>query len=234
MEPILKARKIYKTYKEPIEIQLLKGLDLEVNPGESVAIMGLSGQGKSTLLQILGTLEPPTSGEILICGQQVSYFNVDKIRSQKIAFVFQSYHLMEDYSVIENVLMPARIARKNTAEGNEAHTNALKLLRLVGLEDRAHQSAKLLSGGEKQRVAIARALCNDPDLILADEPSGNLDSVTSERIHELLLGFAKKAGKAMVIVTHNKDLASLCNKCFTLENGVLQPLNINQKFDILS
>ncbi|MCB1112377.1 MAG: ABC transporter ATP-binding protein [Chlamydiia bacterium] len=219
--PILTAENIHKTFHEPVDHIVLDGVFLEVFPGDAVAIMGRSGEGKSTLLQILGTLESPSSGTLTICGQKVSYFSVDRIRSQNIAFVFQSYHLMEDYTVIENILMPAKIARNNTAPGSESYANAMELLELVGLTDHAHYNAKLLSGGEKQRVAIARALCNDPDIILADEPSGNLDSKTSEHIHQLLMNFAQKKGKAIIIVTHNKNLASLCNKRYMLENGVL-------------
>lgn len=218
---ILKARNIHKSFFQPAPVQILKGIDLSVNQGESLAIMGRSGQGKSTLLHILGTLESPCEGEIEIAGHKVNFFNKCKIRNRHLAFIFQSFHLLEDYTAIENVLMPARIARKRTTKYSKAYQAGMDLLEMVGLEDRAHFHTKLLSGGEKQRVAIARALCNDPDIIFADEPSGNLDKHTSAAIHELLLGYTKKAGKTLIVVTHDHELAQLCDKTLHLSNGQL-------------
>lgn len=183
--------------------------------------MGRSGEGKSTLLQVLGTLETACQGQLEIDGQLVSHFNKSRIRNRKLAFVFQSFHLLEDYSSLENVLMPARIARRNTAKGSDAYHRGCALLETVGLKDRMLHNTKLLSGGEKQRVAIARALCNDPDLILADEPSGNLDKETSQIIHELLLDFSKENGKTLILVTHNEDLANMCQTRYVLTNGLL-------------
>jgi lipoprotein-releasing system ATP-binding protein len=170
---ILKARNIRKTYYNPSTVNVLSGIDLDVCAGEAVAIKGRSGEGKTTLLHVLGTLEKPCSGVLEINGQTLSTFNKSRIRNQNMAFIFQSFHLLEDYTALENVLIPARIARKNTSAGSEPYRRGLHLLESVGLADRAHFHTKLLSGGEKQRVAIARALCNDPDLIFADEPSGN-------------------------------------------------------------
>lgn len=218
---ILKARNIHKAFYNPMKVDILKGVDIEVRQGESVAVMGRSGQGKSTLLHILGTLEKPCQGYLEIANQSVSPFNKSTIRNKHIAFIFQSFHLMEDYTALENILMPARIARQNTSKGSAAYQRGLDLLDSVGLADRAHFHTKLLSGGEKQRVAIARALCNDPDMIFADEPSGNLDKQTSKTIHELLLGFARTHGKAIVLVTHDQELADLCDRRYVLHDGVL-------------
>jgi lipoprotein-releasing system ATP-binding protein len=189
--------------------------------------MGRSGEGKSTLLQILGTLETPCSGALEIDGQTVTSFNKSRIRNQKLAFVFQSFHLLEDYTAIDNVLMPARIGRKATTPDSAAYKRACDLLESVGLGDRIHFNTKLLSGGEKQRVAIARALCNDPDIILADEPSGNLDRQTARFIHDLLIGFANKHGKTLILVTHDQELASLCSHRYSLCDGKLVPISIS-------
>jgi lipoprotein-releasing system ATP-binding protein len=218
---ILQAKKLLKTFHNPARVQILKDLDLTVRRGESIAIMGRSGEGKSTLLQILGTLESPCGGSLEIDGQRVSNFNKSRIRNQKLGFIFQSFHLLEDYTALENVLIPACIARTNTSPKEKAYQRACHLLRHVGLDDRLHFNTKLLSGGEKQRVAIARALCNDPDIILADEPSGNLDKETSRHVHELLLDLANTHGKTLIIVTHDPDLASMCSVRYNLVNGQL-------------
>ena len=218
---ILRARNIHKAYYTPAKVPVLKGIDLEVKAGEAVAITGKSGQGKTTLLHVLGTLENPCSGSLEINGQELSWFNKSQIRNKNLAFIFQSFHLLEDYTALENVLIPARIARQNTSVGSQAYQRGLELLNTVGLGERAHFHTKLLSGGEKQRVAIARALCNDPDLIFADEPSGNLDDSTAKTIHDLLLGFAKNHGKSIILVTHNPHLAGMCDTRYHLEEGSL-------------
>lgn len=220
-EIILKATDIHKSFFRPAKVTLLKGIHLTVQRGDTLAIIGRSGQGKSTLLHILGTLEKPCQGEIEIANQQVTFFNKSKIRNKHLAFVFQSFHLLEDYTALENVLMPARIARHRVNKGSRCYERGLELLEMVGLSDRVHFHTKLLSGGEKQRVAIARALCNDPDIIFADEPSGNLDRQTSLFIHELLLGYAKKYNKTLIVVTHDQDLANLCDKKYCLHEGFL-------------
>lgn len=212
---ILKATNISKSFKTPTVIQILQDICLEVNAGQTVAITGKSGEGKTTLLHILGTLETPTAGEIEICGEKASPSNWTKLRNEKIGFIFQSYNLLDDYTVLENVLMPAKIGKK------EKTKEALVLLDEVGLSHRLHFPAKLLSGGEKQRVAIARAFLNDPELILADEPSGNLDHAHSTMIYNLLLNAAKKRNKALVVVTHDQELASLCQKHYSLLDGKL-------------
>lgn len=218
---ILKAKGICKTFYHPRKIDILKGIDLTVSQGDTIAITGRSGEGKSTLLQLLGTLERPCQGTLEIANQQVSGFNQANIRNRHLAFIFQSFHLLEDYTALENVLMPARIGRQNISPGSPAYRRACSLLEQAGLAERAHFYTKLLSGGEKQRVAIARALCNDPDIILADEPSGNLDKQTASVIHSLLLNFARQGQKSLIIVTHDLDLASLCEKQFVLSQGSL-------------
>ncbi len=186
--PLLKATKLTKKFCSPAPLEVLKGIDLEIFPGESVAITGKSGEGKSTLLHILGTLEKASGGTLEICGQDVSQCSLPQLRNKHIGFIFQSYNLLDDYTTLENVLMSAKIARQATHPGSPSHTRALKLLEAVGLKDRASYMAKLLSGGEKQRAAIARALCNDPDLILADEPSAIW--ITSIRKRSILFSSA--------------------------------------------
>lgn len=221
LNPILEAKNISKSFYHPKKVSILKAINLQVASNESVAIIGRSGEGKSTLLQILGTLEDPCGGSLFIEGEKVTLSNKTSLRNKKIGFVFQSFHLLEDYTALENVLMPARIARQSTRAGGEAMERGLFLLETVGLADRAHFHTKLLSGGEKQRVALARAMCNDPNIILADEPSGNLDRQTAEIIHEILLGFAQNPSKALLLVTHDRELARLCTRQCELNNGVL-------------
>lgn len=216
---VLQAKDIHKSYRP---ITVLRGIDLCIFQGESVAITGRSGQGKSTLLHVLGTLERPCKGSLEIMGQVVTPMNVSAIRNRQIAFVFQSFHLLDDYTALENILMPARIARESIAKGSPFYKRGMQLLEKMGLADRAHQTTKLLSGGEKQRVAIARALCNQPDILFADEPSGNLDRETSRQIHDLLLNFVNEEGKTLIVVTHDPELASRCQRKCVLEAGNLQ------------
>ncbi|MEX1012895.1 MAG: ABC transporter ATP-binding protein [Waddliaceae bacterium] len=220
MNPILTAKGITKSYRSPILLSVLKGIDLEVNEGESVAIVGRSGEGKSTLMQILGTLENPCSGKVIINGQDACK-NRSQIRNQSIGYIYQSFHLLEDFTVLDNVLMPAKIARNSTRPGSAAYQRAEKLLHEVGLSKRKHHLAKQLSGGERQRVAIARALCNNPPILLADEPTGNLDSTTASAIHTLLLSLVKEHKKTLIVVTHDKNLAALCDKRLFLTQGHL-------------
>lgn len=219
---ILKATGLHKTFIRPKEIPIIRGVDLTVRQGETIAITGRSGEGKSTLLQLLGTLEKPCKGTVEIANQVVTSYNQSTIRNRHLAFIFQSFHLLEDYTALENVLMPARIGRQSISLGSPAYSRACDLLEKVGLSGRAHFYTKLLSGGEKQRVAIARALCNDPDIILADEPSGNLDKQTASSIHSLLLNFAREGKKSVILVTHDPELAHLCETRYVLSQGVLQ------------
>lgn len=223
-QPVLQAKGIFKSFYSPTKVAILKSLDLTVNLGETVAIKGRSGEGKSTLLQILGTLDTPCTGQLNILGQNVSFFNKSKIRNNSLGFVFQSFHLLDDYTALENVLMPAKIGRQSTSAGSPAYKRALDLLNTVGLSDRAHFNTKLLSGGEKQRVSIARALCNDPNILFADEPSGNLDKETAARIHDLLIRFAKEHNKSLIVVTHDDNLANLTDTRYSLVNGQLVSL----------
>jgi lipoprotein-releasing system ATP-binding protein len=221
--PLLKAAKLTKKFSSPTPLEVLKGIDFEIFARESVAIVGKSGEGKSTLLHILGTLEKPCSGSIEICGKDVTETSLPNLRNRHIGFIFQNCNLLDDYTTLENVLMPARIARKWIHPGSEFLKQGLMLLEAVGLKDRAHFLSKLLSGGEKQRAAIARALCNDPELILADEPSGNLDNKHSQEIHSLLLRLCKDFKKALIVVTHDKELSSLCDRTLLLKEGHLYP-----------
>jgi lipoprotein-releasing system ATP-binding protein len=220
-EILLKARKISKKFFSPFSVEVLKQIDLEVHRGESIAIVGKSGEGKSTLLHILGTLETPSNGELEICGHKTASYPLAALRNQHIGFIFQTYNLLEDYTALENVLMPAKIARQPTHSQSAAYQRALMLLDAVGLKNRIHFPSKLLSGGEKQRTAIARALCNDPDLILADEPSGNLDSAHSQEIHSLLFQLCSEYKKSLIVVTHDREFSALCNRTLRLKDGIL-------------
>jgi lipoprotein-releasing system ATP-binding protein len=222
MQALLKAEKIHKKFFSPQTVTVLKEVSLDVFPSDSVAIMGASGEGKSTLLQILGTLEPFSSGKLQIANENVTTKNAPRIRNKHIGFVFQAFHLLENYTALENVLMPARIAGLDTSKGSKTFKRANELFEKVGLQDRLNYRTNLLSGGEKQRVSIARALCMDPSLILADEPSGNLDHTTAKQIHSLLLDLCKDENKGLIVVTHNLELASLCSRSYILRDGNLQ------------
>ncbi len=217
---MLKANSICKTFQGPSKINLLKEISLTLNPQESLAIMGASGVGKSTLLHILGSLEKPDSGEIFIHEKPLS-FNPAKTRNEHIGFVFQSFFLMEHLSVLQNVLMPAKIARKSMKSSSQATLRALDLLKKVGLLDRRDQPAKNLSGGEKQRVCIARALINNPSIIFADEPTGNLDGKSSLAIQNLLLESVKGEKKALIVATHDQHFAKQCDRTLWLIDGKL-------------
>ncbi len=212
---ILSAKNICKTFLHPTRTTILKNVSLELKKGSSAAIMGASGEGKTTLLHILGTLESADSGEIEICNTPVQK-NINYIRSRLVGFVFQSYNLLEDCSALDNVTMPRRIAKETSFKNH-----GLQLLAMVGLKDKAYHMVKLLSGGEKQRLAIARAFCNDPEIIFADEPSGNLDHNNSQMIHELLIDCVKTKGKSLLVVTHNEKLSAMCDKIYLLSNGDL-------------
>lgn len=221
MHAILKAKNLKKSFFTPEHLDVLKDISLALYPGQSLAIMGASGEGKSTLLQILGTLDRPTSGTLEVAGKYVDAANAANVRNKHIGFVFQGYNLLSDYTALQNVLMPALIAGEDISKGSLNYQRALDLLAHVGLQGRANFLTKLLSGGEKQRVAIARALCNDPEILLADEPSGNLDHLTSAKIHELLLQCSREYKKGLIIVTHDQELASLCDKKLILKEGLL-------------
>lgn len=212
---ILEAEDLYKEFSDTC---VLRGVSLEIREGETIAIMGKSGEGKSTLLHILGTLEKPTKGILRILGHDLQDEDLSDLRNRHIGFIFQSYHLLEDFTVLDNILMPCRIGRRDEEASKKM---AKDLIEEVGLKGKENQLAKTLSGGEKQRVAIARALCNNPDLLLADEPTGNLDTSYSREIQHLLLEKAKKYKKALIVVTHDEEFANSCDRLLFLKEGQL-------------
>jgi lipoprotein-releasing system ATP-binding protein len=215
---MLKARSIHKSYGQ---LDILKGVDLDVKKGEIVTIVGASGAGKSTLLNILGTLDRPDSGQLSIAGQELSTLsnkNLSLFRNLKIGFIFQFHHLLVEFNALENVCIPAFIAGKPRAE---AEKRAKELLELLGLADRLTHKPSQLSGGEQQRVAVARALINKPALIFADEPSGNLDSTNARDLHELFLKLRKDFDQTFVIVTHNEELAGLSDRQLLMKDGLI-------------
>lgn len=218
---ILQAKSLSKSFTSPCNLSLFHELELTVNQGESCAIMGRSGEGKTTLLHILGGLDYPTQGTVEIRGETLTSHNASKIRNESIGFIFQSFYLLEDYTVFENILMPARIGRRPVHAKSPSYQRAESLLHQLGLFERKDHFAKQLSGGEKQRVCLARALCNDPGLILADEPSGNLDKKNAENVHSLLLSLTRQQGKSLIVVTHDPELAGLCDRTYKLRDGRL-------------
>lgn len=200
-------------------LKVLKGLDFSVGKAEVVSIMGASGAGKSTLLQILGTLSTPDSGSLVIDGTDVLKLKGDALsefRNRRIGFVFQFHHLLPEFTALENVMIPAFIAKRSRKDAESA---AKALLTDLGLADRVDHKPSELSGGEQQRVALARALINNPAVLFADEPSGNLDSKTKEDIHRLFFDLRDKYGQTIVIVTHDPDLAKLCDRCLYMVDG---------------
>lgn len=224
MTTILEAKGITKSFYDPKRIDVLKDVSLSVRAGKSIAICGRSGEGKTTLLHVLGTLEKPDSGQLLIHQTLVTSRNMHDFRRRFIGFIFQSFNLLEDFSAIDNVLMPAKIARFPTDSRSKSYQNAIELLRDVDLLDRMNSPVKFLSGGERQRVAIARALCNDPEIILADEPSGNLDRSNAKRIGEVLLKCVSTKNKCLILVTHDSELADLCEEHYLLKDGIITDL----------
>lgn len=223
---VLTAQHLSKTYWMPKPVRVLKDVSLAVERGQSIAIMGRSGEGKTTLLHILGTLEPFESGVLSLANEEVSTRNACSLRNRHIGFVFQAFHLLDHYTALENILMPWRIARRSSGTGSAGMKRALELLEKVDLSHRAHFQTKLLSGGEKQRIALARALMNDPDVLLADEPTGNLDHQTSQQIQDLLFRSCEELGKALIVATHDIALAQRCHKKFLLQDGLLSLPNV--------
>ena len=221
--PLLEAKQITKTFLDPSPLLLLKGIDFVLPKEKSVAIIGKSGEGKTTLLHILGTIDEPTSGKLYFEGKEIRKSEYEKIRNRHFGFVFQAFHLLDDATCLENLLMPVKIGRNNVGHSSSSYKRALELLDRVGLTSRIHYSCKKLSGGEKQRVAIARALICNPDIIFADEPTGNLDHMTQDEIQKLLFSCVKEEGKSLLLVTHNIALAKQCDIAYQLENGILQP-----------
>ena len=215
---MIKANNIYKSFGN---VNVLKGVDLTINKGEVACIVGASGAGKSTLLQIIGTLEKADKGNISINNQDISKLNQKNLaafRNKEIGFVFQFHHLLPEFTALENICIPAYIAGVSKKDATE---KATQLLDYLNLTERKDHKPSMLSGGEQQRIAVARALINNPAIILADEPSGNLDSQSAKELHELFFNLRDKTGQTFVIVTHNPQLAEMADKTFTMKDGVI-------------
>ncbi|MCK5226829.1 MAG: ABC transporter ATP-binding protein [Desulfobulbaceae bacterium] len=222
-QPLFQAQGIEKIFNGRQQLAVLKGVDLTLDKGEMVAIVGTSGTGKTTLLHILGALDKPTAGTLLHNGKDIFAQNESELsafRNKTIGFVFQFHHLLPEFTALENIMMPLMIAGENK---KQIIDQASDLLKLVGLADRSRHKAGELSGGEQQRVALARALVMKPALLLADEPTGNLDPKTGDTMFELICELNRSYSLTTVMVTHNHRLANQLNRCLTLEDGKLHP-----------
>lgn len=215
---MIKINDIHKSFGN---VEVLKGVDLTIDKGQVACIVGASGAGKSTLLQITGTLDKADKGNIIIDSQDISKLNQKNLaafRNKKIGFIFQFHHLLPEFTALENICIPAFIAGMSKKDATE---KAMQLLDYLNLTERKDHKPSMLSGGEQQRIAVARALINDPAIILADEPSGNLDSQSAKELHQLFFDLRDKSGQTFVIVTHNPQLAEMADKTFTMKDGVI-------------
>lgn len=215
---MIKANNIYKSFGN---VDVLKGVNISVNKGEIACIVGASGAGKSTLLQIIGTLEKADRGEMFIDNENVSVLNQNDLasfRNKKIGFVFQFHHLLPEFTALENICIPAYIAGTSKKEATE---KAMQLLDYLNLVERKDHKPSMMSGGEQQRIAVARALINNPSIILADEPSGNLDSQSAKELHQLFFDLRSKTEQTFIIVTHNPQLAQMADRTFTMKDGLI-------------
>lgn len=221
---MIKLDQITKTYHlGELDLQVLRGISLHIKEGEFVSLTGASGSGKSTLMNILGCLDRPTSGTYHLDGRDVSQLNVDeraRMRNERIGFVFQNFNLLPRTSAYENIVMPAAYAHPARPK-EELHARAMELIRLVGLEDRMHHTPAQLSGGQQQRVAIARSLINNPGILLADEPTGNLDSTTSVEVLHMLRRLNREQGLSIIIVTHDAKTAAFTDRAINMSDGLL-------------
>jgi len=219
---MIRAKAVTRTFPTPAgELRILRGIDMHVRPGEFVSVMGASGAGKSTLLHILGTLDTPTSGELMIDGHDtlsLSEAELTSFRNSTVGFVFQFHHLLPEFTAIENTMMPALISGMSREDAEE---KASKLLRDLGLGQRLEHRPGELSGGEQQRVAVARALVMNPSVVLADEPTGNLDTSTGKELFSLLRDINRDQGTTFLMVTHNDALSSRCDRVITMADGVI-------------
>jgi lipoprotein-releasing system ATP-binding protein len=217
---MLRASQVEKSYGQ---VKVLKGINLEIGKGEVVAIAGASGAGKSTLLHIMGTLDSPDKGNVIINGTDVfaqSPKNLAAFRNKTIGFVFQFHNLLPEFSAVENVMIPALI--RNQASESSIRQRAMELLEMLGLSHRALHKPSELSGGEQQRTAVARALINSPEMILADEPSGNLDSKNAIELHTLFFKLRAELGQTFIIVTHNEELSKMADRRVEIKDGIIQ------------
>jgi lipoprotein-releasing system ATP-binding protein len=223
-DTVLETRKLHRTLGEGADrVHVLRGLDLSLNRGRTYAIVGPSGCGKSTLLYLLGLLDKPDSGEIWLGGERVDHASESdrtRLRGERIGFVFQFHFLLSEFSAAENLMLP--MVKNGTMSRDAAHERACELLGLVGLGDKTARKGNQLSGGERQRVAVARALANDPDLILADEPTGNLDFKNSKLLFDQLQNLAHELNRTILVVTHNLDLAEACDQTFHMKDGMFE------------